>query len=137
MFSAGVVDASIGFEPNGQTNFYYPPNLLVTSQSGNIYFGSTPVELAPASDGQLQLLAAESIIGDNSIVSISGAALSAFSSPFTPGSNVFDSEQVLKYSNYFASTPGPGLDFGLDTPTAALHAGDAQPALVYAGSGEI
>jgi len=137
VFSAGVVDASIGFEPNGQTNFYYPPNLLVTSQSGNIYFGSTPVELAPASDGQLQLLAAESIIGDNSIVSISGAALSAFSSPFNPGSNVFDSEQVLKYSNYFASTPGPGLDFGLDTPTAALHAGDAQPALVYAGSGDI
>jgi filamentous hemagglutinin family protein len=137
VFSAGVVDASTGFEPNAETNFYYPPSLLVTSQSGSIYFGSTPVELAPSADGQLQLLAAVSIIGDGSIVSISGAALSTVATPFNPGSNVFDFDQVLKYTNYFSSTPGPGLDFGLDTPTAALHEGDARPALVYAGGGDI
>ncbi len=137
VFSAGVVDASTGFQPNAETNFYYPPTLVVTSQSGNIYFGGTPVELAPAADGQLQLLAAESIIGDSAVVSISGAALSTVASPFNPGINVFNFDQVLDYTNYAANISGPGIDFGLDTPTGALHAGDSQPALVYAGTGDI
>ena len=124
-------------QPNAETNFYYPPTLVVTSQSGNIYFGGTPVELAPAADGQLQLLAAESIIGDSAVVSISGAALSTVASPFNPGINVFNFDQVLDYTNYAANISGPGIDFGLDTPTGALHAGDSQPALVYAGTGDI
>jgi filamentous hemagglutinin family protein len=144
LFSAGgdvAPVASNGVNSFGSQNTsaddYYPPNLAVTSQNGNIYFGTTPVELAPSPDGQLELLAANSIIGDAAMVSISGAALSTLATPFDPGISVTNSDFAQIYTNHNPNSPGLLIDFGADTPTGALHQSDTQPALVYAATGDI
>jgi filamentous hemagglutinin family protein len=142
LFSAGgdvapVESNPIGGTQNASENGFYPPNLLVTAQSGNIYFGSTTVELAPSATGQLQLRAAGSIIGDGTILGLSGAALSTVATPFNPGISVISSNGVTSYTNHNPASPGVLIDFGADTPSNALHAGDTQPASVYAASGDI
>ncbi len=142
LFSAGgdvapVESNSADGSQNTAASNFYPPNLSVTSQNGNIYFGSTPVELAPSADGQLQLLAANSIIGEGAIVTMSGAALSTVATPFNPGISVNNANGFPIYTNHNPNSPGLLIDFGADTPTGALHAGDVQPALVYAGTGDI
>jgi filamentous hemagglutinin family protein len=134
---APIESNAAGNGENANADDYYPPNLLVAAQSGNIYFGSAPVELAPSANGQLQLLAADSIIGDASIVSMSGAALSTVATPYDPGITVSELDGLPVYTNHNPNSPGLLVDFGADTPTGALHAGDAQPALVYAGAGDI
>jgi filamentous hemagglutinin family protein len=148
LFSAGGDVAPAGSNPvggnqNTAADDFYPPNLLATSQNGDIYFGSTPVELAPSADGQLQLLAADSIIGDpilqgaNVIVSMSGAAPDAAATPFDPGISVTALDGTPLYTNHNPLSPPLLIDFGADTPSGALHAGDTQPALIYAATGDI
>jgi filamentous hemagglutinin family protein len=155
MFSAGgdvapVESNSIPGNQNTEANNFYPANLLVTSQNGNIYLGNpfqtSSLELAPSANGQLQLLAAGSIIGNGMSVSMSGAALSTVATPFNPGINVFNAAVTNIYNsagsnniynNDSPTTPTTLIDFGADTPTGALHAGDTQPALIYAATGDI
>jgi hypothetical protein len=157
LFSAGgdvapaETTAGISTENSSADNFY-PPSLSAISQNGNIYFGVTTaqnvprVELAPAPDGQLELLAAGSIIGgDSSIeggalsatVGISGAALATVATAFDPGIAVFGPGGIKLYDNRDSNGPGLLLDFGSDAPSDALHAGDTQPARVYAATGDI
>jgi hypothetical protein len=142
LFSAGGDVAPVESNPTGgnqnaSANVFYPPNLLVTAQNGNIYFGATTVELAPAATGQLQLLAAGSIIGDGTILGMSGAALTTVATPFNPGINVINRNGVTIYTNHNPDSPGALIDFGTDTPSSALHGADTRPALIYAGSGDI
>ena len=79
-------------------------------------------------------------------VSMSGAALSTVATPFNPGINVFNAAVTNIYNsagsnniynNDSPTTPTTLIDFGADTPTGALHAGDTQPALIYAATGDI
>ena len=142
LFSAGgdVAPAESAGETADQNDTqqnFYPASLQAVSQNGNIYFGTQPVELMPSSDGELELLAAGSIIGDDSIVSMSGAALSMVATPFNPGIDVFSARGASIYTNHNLQTLGEPIDFGPDTPTGALHAGDTQPARIYAASGDI
>jgi hypothetical protein len=152
LFSAGGDVAPVGSNlaitnqlsntSQNATGPYYPPNLSAISQNGNIYLGSTATELTPSPIGQLQLLAAGSVIGSasgTSLISLSGAALSTVATPFNPGITVSDPSLFTPYTNHNpnSSTFGLLIDFGPDTPTGPLHAGDTQPALVYAGNGDI
>ncbi len=140
------------FNENASASYYYPQSLSVISQHGSIYFAATPVELAPSADGQLQLFAADSVIGQTgnianvtvmSDISLSGAAPATVATPFNPGIKVINNNGgPALYTNFNPNSPGVNdqgalIDFGADTPTSALHAGDAQPALVYAGAGDI
>ena len=136
--NAGGGEAGQSSSGNDNQQEFYPASLLVTSQNGNIYTGFTTLELMPSTAGQLQLLAAQSIIGEDSIISMSGAPLSTVATPFNPGYQLFEQDdgQFLA-SNYAAQTTGSPLDFGVDIPTGALHANDTQPARIYAANGDI
>jgi hypothetical protein len=146
--SAGGAVAPESFESGGASvqnqslQAYYTPSLSIAAQNGNIYFGMQPVELAPSTDGQLELLAADSIIGEitnlqTSVISMSGAALSTVATPFDPGIVVIDDKGSPLYTNHSLLSVADLIDFGADTPTGALHAGDTQPARIYAASGDI
>jgi hypothetical protein len=141
--AGGTASSSAGGNDTGQ--YFYPASLTVTSENGNIDFGEAGVELMPSTQGELKLLAAGSIIGESlngtqSLVSMSGAALSTVATPFDPAITIFDAATTgstageFLYTNISPQSGSPPLDFGVDTPTDALHAGDTQPALVYAGA---
>ncbi len=142
LFSAGGDVAPVesnhgGIAQNAAATNFYPPNLLVSAQNGSVYFGTSTVELAPSATGQLQVLAANSIIGSGAMLGISGAALSLVATPFNPGMTVTNANGAILYNNHSTLSPGLLLDFGQDTPSSALHAGDTQPALIFAGAGDI
>ncbi len=127
---------------NESAQDYYTPTLIVTAQNGDIYFGTQAVELAPSTDGELELLAADSIIGEltgelTSLISMSGAALSAVATPSDPGIVVLDEKGSPLYTNHSALSLADLIDFGPDTPSGPLHADDTQPARIYAGTGDI
>ncbi|WP_229183267.1 filamentous haemagglutinin family protein [Bradyrhizobium oropedii] len=118
---------------------FYPGTLIAVSANGDIRFaepGGTlsfaPLELAPSPFGQLALLAAGSIYGSSQVVAISGADMSTLATPFHP---VFTSVTSTNASPTAPNrlTDGIPIAFGPDTPLTNLHAGDNQPALVYAG----
>ncbi len=133
------------------SDVFYPSSLEVTAASGNVYFQNrcliggafvdTPIELAPSPTGQFNLLAAGSIY--DAYVDISGADPSLMSTPFHPAFyfSVFDqsTRTQLTYTDVSLDTPqgqfgtGQLLAFGADTPTGNLHAGDSDPAHIYAG----
>ncbi len=123
----------------------YPPILSVTAQNGNIDFSSvnanSQLELAPAADGQLTLLAADSILGapstQGTIISMSGANPGSESTPFDPAITVANYASSTVYSNFSPNYASDLLAFGPDTPVGPLHAGGGQPAIVYAGTGDI
>ncbi|MBS2085458.1 hypothetical protein KCH33_26005, partial [Klebsiella pneumoniae] len=91
-----------------------------------------PIELAPSPFGQLALLAAGSIYGSSQVVAMSGADMSTLATPFHP---VFNTTNASNASPTAPNrlTNGIPIAFGPDTPLTNLHAGDNQPALVYAG----
>ncbi|WP_229168033.1 filamentous hemagglutinin family protein [Bradyrhizobium altum] len=118
---------------------FYPGTLIAVSANGDIRFaepGGTlsfaPLELAPSPFGQLALLAAGSIYGSSQVVAISGADMITLATPFHP---VFTSVTSTNASPTAPNrlTDGIPIAFGPDTPLTNLHAGDNQPALVYAG----
>ena len=144
LFSAGgnvaPVESFTQSSQNSSGENYYPPNLSVIAQNGNIYFGPETAELLPSPDGELELLAADSIIGDpsgKSLVAMSGAALSMVSTPLDPAIQVFDAEGNFLYNNISLQSGGSPIDFGPDTAGGPLHAGDMQPARIYAATGDI
>ncbi|MCP3018177.1 filamentous haemagglutinin family protein [Cupriavidus basilensis] len=136
----GAVPGSGGQNGNG----FFPGSLSVAAANGDIRLrdtdsaGALPgvIELIPSPTGQLELLAAGSIYGSGSTVSMSGADMASLATPARP---------------LFQTTSGPGgpsnaaadgavrvnasnpIAFGEDNPTSNLHAQDPRPALVYAG----
>ncbi|WP_194456761.1 filamentous hemagglutinin family protein [Bradyrhizobium sp. CCBAU 53421] len=142
LYAAGG-DAAVlsGVSLNG-TGFF-PGTLIVAAANGDIRFtepgsggGNSIIELTPSPLGQLELLAAGSIYGTGQVVAISGAEMSTLATPFNP---VFATRTGGGgYSNAWANAAfrdnsfNP-IAFGEDLPISNLHAGDSQPALVYAG----
>lgn len=123
-------------------NAFYPPSLSVVAQNGNIDFLGGTVELAPAADGTLDLLAADSIYGltaplstSSTTIAMSGADPDIEATPFNPLIRVTDpSTGAFEYTN---GQQGGGLvlnAFDVDTPTAALHQDGQAPALILAGT---
>jgi filamentous hemagglutinin family protein len=118
---------------------FLPANLNLTAASGNLFFNGVagaPLELTPSPQGQLNLLAADSIFGAN--IDISGADPSVMATPFRPGymfGPVGAPGTVTNVSNdsYSPNTPDTLFAFGPDTPTGALHANDPNPVRIYAG----
>jgi filamentous hemagglutinin family protein len=117
----------------------YPPSLSVVAQNGNIDFTGGNVELAPAADGTLDLLAAGSIYGSaaggGTDVAISGADPSLEATPFNPlisVVNVRNDNPIYTNSNLQEGLTTIG--FGPDTPAASLHDAAQAPALVLAGT---
>jgi hypothetical protein len=143
LFSAGgdvAPQALVG--ANGSDNNssgLYPGTLSIVAATGNIRFlGSGNIlELMPSPQGQLEVLAGTSIFGMGGIVAMSGADSTSLATPKDPA---FGPANDPGQGNASPNSPFVGLSaldpiaFGPDTPTAALHAGDSQPALVYAGS---
>jgi len=133
----------------------YPPTLKVMAANGSIGYqpGGQPtaVELAPAAYGQLELLAAGSIIGsytgtqtESVAFDISGAATGVLPTPSQPAfaESTFNGKGVsnLSESGGQGALHSPtawafltDFAFGPDTASGTLHVGDSQPALVYAG----
>ena len=132
----------------------YPPTLKVIAANGSIGYAGTEkiaVELAPAANGQLELIAADSIVGSsgsgfvqNMTFDISGAATGALPTPSQPAFAESDSNRKVVSNLSESGTQGTlgsaapwafltDFAFGPDTATGTLHAGDTQPALVYAG----
>jgi filamentous hemagglutinin family protein len=142
LFSAGgdvVPVATVPGNPIGQNNvlqLLYTPSLLATAQNGNIYIGQSQ-ELAPSPSGQLQLLAAGSVIGiGGPVLSISGTSLSLVATPSDPGITVTKPSGAVLFKNISSLNLEP-VFFGLDTAATPLHENDAQPALIYAATGDI
>jgi hypothetical protein len=134
-------------------NFMYPATLDATAASGSIYFpprtggGATnAIELAPSADGQLNVLAKNSIY--NLAIDMSGADPSTVATPFNPGFVSYSQDVSLSNAspNGPLGTAGTSgiytssaelIVFGTDTPTSALHANDPDPARIYAATGDI
>ncbi len=124
---------------------YYPPSLSVVAQNGNIDLVGGTVELAPAADGTLALLAADSIYGfatpsaanpdGSTTIAMSGADPDVEATPFDPLIRVTDpSTGAFEYTN---GAQGNGLvliTFGADTPTEDLHQDGQAPAAILAGT---
>jgi filamentous hemagglutinin family protein len=142
LFSAG--GDVVPVESNNQTlaqNEYkqlvYTPSLLATAQNGNIYIGQSQ-ELAPSPGGQLQLLAADSIIGiSDPTLSISGASLALVATPSDPEITVTGPSGGVLFTNHNSLSAAEPIEFGLDTATSALHENDPQPARIYAATGDV
>jgi filamentous hemagglutinin family protein len=149
LFSAGgdvapvAPPGGVSAGQNDTNQFFYTPSLLATAQNGNIYIAPTSrsgqsQELAPSPIGQLQLLAADSVIGiNNPILSISGAPLSLVATPSDPGITVTSPSGGALFTNISPLSQAEPLDFGLDTTTGPLHANDSQPARIYAATGDV
>jgi filamentous hemagglutinin family protein len=141
------------------TRFIYPATLLVDAASGNIFIGgslalpatavSSAIELAPSPIGQLQLLAAQSIIVNarsSQAIDISGANPAllptpldvAFSAATGNATNISAGSigpTNIDLTNLANILPGTSLfAFEADDAIAGLHAADANPALIYAGT---
>ena len=130
---------SMAAKQNGSAANLYPPSLSVAAQNGNIDFVGGNVELAPAADGTLNLLAAGSIygaaFGPGTVVSISGADPSLEATPSDPLINVVDALTGAQvYTNATLVEGFSTIAFGPDTPTANLHADGQPPALILAGN---
>ena len=141
LYSAGGDVAALTGNATGLNGVgFYPGTLIVAAATGDIRFsepGSSlsfaPLELMPSPSGQLELLAAGSIFGTSQVVAMSGADMSTLATPFRPvfsaGTGTTNASPTAPYR---LSDSDP-VAFGPDTPQTNLHAGDDQPALVYAG----
>jgi filamentous hemagglutinin family protein len=137
---------------NGLIRAVYPSTLTVVAANGSIAYAgraNVAVELAPSSNGQLALLAADSIEGSNGSNSItfdiSGAATDGLPTPTRPafvqtGSiSTGQAATNLSQSGTQGTLTGYGtafltaFAFGPDTASGTLHAADGQTALIYAG----
>jgi filamentous hemagglutinin family protein len=159
------VTVSAGISPNNFPPYIlYPSIFRVFATGGSIYAGaqnSTPVELAPSSTGQLELLAQGSIYA-NALLTSSGASPQIFEisgantgpnslpNPFDPAWELF--QPGTQYNPPLVILPGgtntllpSGASFGtfglfafeLDSATGTLHAHDPSPARIYAVTGDI
>jgi filamentous hemagglutinin family protein len=139
----GSQGGGTGNSPSG----FYPGTLIVAAQSGNVRFqgggtqfgGGASIELIPSPIGQLELLADGSIYGQNQVIAMSGASMDNLATPLHPAFDGPVTTNVSADSTAIGggagkSGPNDPIAFGPDTPTDDLHAGDDQPALIYAGT---
>jgi filamentous hemagglutinin family protein len=147
LYSAGGnIGLAVGQVPGvdggaGIIGSFTVPELNVVAESGSLYLGfsasgagAATVETAPSIFGQLRLLAGGSIYGGSyspffgsppdtySNYGMSGAPSDDVYNPFNPAT--------------FQDGSVPFL-VGSDVPTTDLHAGDPNPILVYAVTGDI
>jgi hypothetical protein len=140
--AGGDITPNISPVGGGQNNSaanLYPPSLSVVAQNGNIDFQGGNVELAPAADGTLDLLAAGSIYGtaagSGSDISISGADPSLEATPFNPLIDVVNAvTESPIYTNSNINEGFATIAYGPDTPAENLHTDGQAPALVLAGT---
>ncbi len=121
------------------TTGFYPGSLSVAALNGDVRFGEgQTLELMPSPSGQLQVLAAGSIYGGQSILAMSGADMASVATPFHP---LFASMQGFN-PNTVTNAPSNStsrinnlspIAFGEDYASGNLHAQDAVPAQIYAG----
>jgi hypothetical protein len=132
-------------------NYMYPASVNLIAASGSIYYPqnqsfsspiTVPIELAPSTNGQLNVLAKNSIYGLG--IEMSGADPSSVATPFNPGF-----AEVVGLGNAALTNASPNsafgnqspqnelLAFGPDTPTSAVHANDPDPARIYAVTGDL
>ncbi len=124
---------------NNSGSALYPPSLSVVAQNGDIDFAGGIIELAPAADGTLDLLAAGDINGStnstSTTVAISGADPDLEATPFNPLISVVNVKNGNRiYTNQNIDEGFTTIAFGPDTPTEDLHADGQAPALVLAGT---
>ncbi|WP_074130058.1 filamentous haemagglutinin family protein [Bradyrhizobium sp. NAS96.2] len=137
LYAAGG-DAAVlnGISANG-TGFF-PGTLIAAAANGDIRFseGAAAIELIPSPLGQLELLAAGSIYGTSQVVAMSGAGMYTLATPFNPvfstGTGGGGTNNAWANAGFRDNSLSP-IAFGEDLPISNLHAGDSQPALVYAG----
>lgn len=143
--STGGDVSPYGNPTNSTLTNYFPPSLSAVAQNGNIDFIGGTVELAPAPDGTLDLLAADSIYGftvpnaaagaDSTTISMSGADQDVEATPFDPLIRVTNpSTGAFEYSNDVQENGLVLVAFGPDTPTADLHQDGQAPADILAGT---
>ncbi|OYU91962.1 MAG: filamentous hemagglutinin [Bradyrhizobiaceae bacterium PARB1] len=121
-----------------------PPIFRATAASRNIYLGAgtsgSNLVQAPSAAAQLELLAQGSIVGVNANVSMSAADPTLAPDPFHPAYVVYDANGSFFASNTIGGRFDPTYDrfaFAPDTPTTDLHAGDRDPVLIQALTGDI
>ncbi|MFK0379573.1 filamentous haemagglutinin family protein [Pandoraea sp. NPDC090278] len=121
------------------TTGFYPGSLSVAALNGDVRFGEgQTLELMPSPSGQLQVLAAGSIYGGQSVLAMSGADMASVATPFHPlfasmqGFNPTTLTNAPANSASRISNLSP-IAFGEDTASGNLHAQDATPAQIYAG----
>ncbi|MGY3583556.1 filamentous hemagglutinin family protein [Bradyrhizobium sp. USDA 4341] len=137
LYAAGG-DAAVlnGISANGAG--FFPGTLIVAAANGDIRFGegAPTIELTPSPLGQLELLAAGSIYGTSQVVAMSGADMSTLATPFNPvfatGTGGAGTSNAWANAAFRDNSLNP-IAYGEDLPISNLHAGDNQPALVYAG----
>ncbi|MFJ3047929.1 filamentous hemagglutinin family protein [Herbaspirillum chlorophenolicum] len=135
--------SQVSFTPDADTGatagrFYYPSILRAAAPSGSIYMGASAVKkdelalgyslvLAPSPNGELELLAGQSIYAGGYAISRSSADMAALPTPLHPAtSSTVDALAFPVENNLFA--------FG---PNTASGLYDLAPARFYAGSGDI
>ncbi|MCE4063384.1 filamentous hemagglutinin family protein [Pandoraea sputorum] len=121
------------------TTGFYPGSLSVAALNGDVRFGEgQTLELMPSPSGQLQVLAAGSIYGGQSILAMSGADMASVATPFHPlfasmqGFNPTTLTNAPSNSTSRINNLSP-IAFGEDYASGNLHAQDAAPAQIYAG----
>ncbi|VVE75265.1 filamentous hemagglutinin-like protein [Pandoraea anapnoica] len=121
------------------TTGFYPGSLSVAALNGDVRFGEgQTLELMPSPSGQLQVLAAGSIYGGQSILAMSGADMASVATPFHPlfastqGFNPTTVTNAPSNSTSRINSLSP-IAFGEDNASGNLHAQDAAPAQIYAG----
>ncbi len=131
---------------------FYPPVLNVVAASGSIYTLAPPavspiaLETAPSAIGQVQFLAANSIVdgtGSDStggivpglVIDISGADPALLPTAATPA--FAGNSPLATVPGNSAAAIGSLFAFSTDTPAGFIHANDPEPARFYAASGDI
>jgi filamentous hemagglutinin family protein len=155
--AANGVATIITNDPATDYRFVYPATLSAIAASGSLYYGQQggdaaeaatnySLELAPSPTGELTLLAADSIYAHGYAVDMSGAdnSLSSLPNQFNPAytddpGSAFNAKAITNFLNAAGNFGSPDALFAFeaDTPTGDLHAGDTQPARIYAASGDL
>jgi filamentous hemagglutinin family protein len=140
LFSAGGDITPIGLTDRRQNNQsgFFPGTLTIVAATGDIRFDAR-LELAPSPQGQLEVLAADSIYGAGSTIAMSGADMNSLATPLkpvlaSPGTDASDANPDSGFMGGSSPIQTSPIAFGPDTITSDLHAGDSRPALVYAGN---
>ncbi|TWB96027.1 filamentous hemagglutinin family protein [Bradyrhizobium macuxiense] len=137
LYAAGG-DAAVLNGISGSGTGFFPGTLIVAAANGDVRFseGAAAIELIPSPLGQLELLAAGSIYGTSQVVAMSGAGMNTLATPFNPvfstGTGGGGTNNAWANAGFRDNSLSP-IAFGEDLPISNLHAGDSQPALVYAG----
>ncbi len=133
-------DVSLGQKngaPTVAVDNFYPPSLSVVAQNGDIDINrNNNIELAPAANGTIDMLAGGSIYGAGSLIAVSGADPSLEPTPFNPVIQVFDPQTGAPITQTSSVSGSDLIYFGYDTPsgTTTLHPDGQAPALILAGT---